>query len=128
MRAAVIIIVLLTAAPLHAAPPFMPWNADVHVGDETVHLHTHPAVRNSTVYSGPQGAAYFLIRFFQEAISPQDGPNCRFSPTCSAYGRRAVERHGMLAGLMLACERIIRCNPYSPPGNDPVPQSIFGNR
>ncbi|MCU0822845.1 MAG: membrane protein insertion efficiency factor YidD [Spirochaetes bacterium] len=77
------------------------------------------------VYSAPQGGAFFLIRFFQIFISPQDGPGCRFKPTCSHYGKHAVLRYGSLLGSILAGERLLRCNPYSPPGPDPVPQRIF---
>ncbi|HNU91287.1 MAG TPA: membrane protein insertion efficiency factor YidD [Spirochaetota bacterium] len=67
-----------------------------------------------------------LIRFFQVVISPQDGPNCRFHPTCSAYAAAAVERFGMFAGSLLAGDRVLRCNPYTPPGEDPLPMEIFG--
>jgi hypothetical protein len=119
---------LFLAGPSYSEPPFGPWNADVRVADETVHLHVPSPPRRPSVYNGPQGAAWILIRFFQVAVSPQDGPNCRFSPVCSAYGKRAVERHGLIAGLALACERIIRCNPYTPPGDDPVPVRILGDR
>ncbi|MDY6933197.1 MAG: membrane protein insertion efficiency factor YidD [Spirochaetota bacterium] len=78
------------------------------------------------VYNSPQGGTYFLIRFFQIVISPQDGPSCRFHPTCSNYGRIAILRFGAIIGAMLAGDRIIRCNPYSAPGEDPVPESIIG--
>jgi uncharacterized protein len=125
----VIIPLLLLAGPpldgASAAPPFVPWNAEVQIADECMDLHAHPPRKLTPVFNGPQGAAYFLIRFFQVAISPQDGPNCRFSPVCSAYGKKSVERHGTLWGLFLACNRIIRCNPFTPPGDDPVPEHLF---
>ncbi|MDY6969480.1 MAG: membrane protein insertion efficiency factor YidD [Spirochaetota bacterium] len=78
------------------------------------------------MYNALSGAAYFLIRFFQIVISPQDGPSCRFKPVCSVYGRIAIQRFGALPGAMLAGDRILRCNPISPPGEDPVPYTIFG--
>ena len=127
-----IILVLLNfnIAGIEAAGnSFSPWDADVKIGDENIKSAASakniPAQRISTVYSAPQGGAYFMIRFFQVVISPQDGPHCRFHPTCSAYGRHAVERFGGLIGGMMAGDRIIRCNPYNPPGDDPVPIKLF---
>ncbi len=46
---------------------------------------------------------------------------CRFQPTCSAYGREAITRYGLPRGAMLAAKRVVRCNPFSRGGNDPVP-------
>ncbi|MBN2041904.1 MAG: membrane protein insertion efficiency factor YidD [Spirochaetes bacterium] len=66
-----------------------------------------------------------MIRAFQKFISPQDGPNCRFHPTCSRYGKVAVLRYGAFIGALLAGDRIIRCNPFTPPGEDPVPDTLF---
>jgi len=114
---------LLAICNTHARAGFIPWNSRVTVGDENQvrsHHHRH-GIR--PVYNGPSAAGYFMIRFFQEVVSPQDGPNCRFKPTCSRYGREAVERYGLLIGGFLAGDRIIRCNPYSPPGEDPLPRS-----
>lgn len=130
MKIVPVIIPLLLCAGLpldgaSAAPPFVPWNAEVQIADECIDLPVQPPRKLTPVYNGPQGAIYFFIRFFQVAISPQDGPNCRFSPVCSAYGKKAVERHGALWGLFLACNRIIRCNPFTPPGDDPVPERLY---
>ena len=46
---------------------------------------------------------------------------CRFHPTCSAYGREAIRRHGLPRGAVLAASRILRCNPFAKGGEDPVP-------
>ena len=63
-----------------------------------------------------------LIRFYQRAISPMLGANCRFEPSCSRYAHTAIERHGALKGSLLATWRIVRCNPLSRGGQiDPVP-------
>lgn len=62
-----------------------------------------------------------LIRFYQLALSPYFGSQCRFTPTCSQYAREAVEHHGALKGSWLAIRRIGRCHPYHPGGHDPVP-------
>jgi putative membrane protein insertion efficiency factor len=103
---------------------FSPWNPDVNTGDSLCNIH-EGAAKKSKVFSGPQGGAFFLVRFFQVVISPQDGPNCRHIPTCSAYGRQAVVKHGAFMGAILAGERILRCNPFFPPERDPVPDKVF---
>ena len=63
-----------------------------------------------------------LIRFYQKYISSCTPPCCRFIPTCSEYALIAVERFGVLRGGRLAIWRILRCNPFSKGGYDPVPQ------
>ncbi len=62
-----------------------------------------------------------LIRFYRKHISPNTPPACRFSPTCSAYALEALEVHGAFKGTMLSLWRILRCNPFSKGGYDPVP-------
>ncbi len=46
---------------------------------------------------------------------------CKFTPTCSQYGIEAIEKHGAIKGLLLTIWRILRCNPFSKGGYDPVP-------
>ena len=48
-------------------------------------------------------------------------PSCRYSPSCSAYAIRAIERYGALAGGWLAAKRLLRCHPWGGCGHDPVP-------
>lgn len=66
-----------------------------------------------------------FIRVYQYAISPLLtailGPSCRFMPTCSQYAIEALERHGLIRGTGYAIWRVLRCNPYSRGGYDPVP-------
>lgn len=62
-----------------------------------------------------------LIRFYQLALSPFIGNQCRFTPTCSQYAREAVERYGALKGSWMAIRRVSRCHPLHPGGHDPVP-------
>lgn len=61
------------------------------------------------------------IRVYQIALSPYFGQQCRFTPTCSEYGKQAVARHGALKGSWLAIRRVGRCHPWHPGGHDPVP-------
>lgn len=103
---------------------FNPWNSDVNSGDSLYHIHNENK-KKSNVFNGAQGGAYFLVRFFQIVISPQDGPNCRHIPVCSVYGRQAVIKHGAFLGSILAGERLLRCNPFYPPEKDPVPEKVF---
>lgn len=48
--------------------------------------------------------------------------SCRFTPTCSQYMYRAIEEHGIIKGSFLGIVRILRCNPFSKGGYDPVPK------
>ncbi len=65
----------------------------------------------------------FLIRLYQKYISPyKRTPSCRFTPTCSQYAVEAMEEWGLVIGLMLSVWRILRCNPFSRGGYDPVPK------
>ena len=62
-----------------------------------------------------------LIKFYRKFISPMKGTKCPYIPTCSEYGLEAIEKHGALKGSLLALYRILRCNPFSKGGYDPVP-------
>lgn len=62
-----------------------------------------------------------LIRFYQRHISPGLGAHCKYLPTCSSYAYEAISKHGALHGTMLALWRVLRCNPFSRGGYDPVP-------
>ena len=63
----------------------------------------------------------YIIRFYQKYISCLKTTKCPYIPTCSAYGLEAVEKYGALKGGLLAVWRIMRCNPFSKGGYDPVP-------
>ena len=63
-----------------------------------------------------------LIKFYRKQISPVLGKNCIYTPTCSQYAIEAIEIHGCIKGVYYAIKRILRCNPLSKGGYDPVPQ------
>ncbi|WP_334124278.1 membrane protein insertion efficiency factor YidD [Empedobacter brevis] len=63
-----------------------------------------------------------VVRFYQFAISPWMGSNCRYQPTCSSYMIEALKEHGLLKGLWLGTKRIGRCHPWGGHGYDPVPK------
>jgi len=61
-----------------------------------------------------------LIKGYQKIISPVLPPSCRFYPTCSEYGIEAITKYGVIKGGFMAAWRILRCNPLSKGGYDPV--------
>ena len=63
-----------------------------------------------------------LIRAYQRRISPALPRRCRYEPTCSAYAVEAIARFGAARGALLAAWRLLRCNPFSHGGFDPVPR------
>lgn len=62
-----------------------------------------------------------FITFYRSFISPMLGPRCKYHPSCSAYALHAIETHGAAKGTALASWRLLRCNPFSKGGYDPVP-------
>ena len=60
------------------------------------------------------------IRIYQRFISPALPRRCKYHPTCSEYAVQAVRTQGVLKGLVLAAWRLLRCNPWSHGGHDPV--------
>lgn len=62
-----------------------------------------------------------LVRAYRRFLSPLLGQQCRFQPSCSAYGLEALQVHGALRGTWLTARRIARCHPFHPGGYDPVP-------
>lgn len=69
------------------------------------------------------------ILVYQKLISPGLPRRCRYEPTCSRYAIQAIGEFGILRGLVLAVWRLLRCNPFSPGGYDPVrAQRVFRSR
>jgi len=63
-----------------------------------------------------------LIKLYRITLSKIIPSSCRFTPSCSVYAITALERFGVFKGGFLALRRIIRCNPFSPGGEDLVPE------
>jgi hypothetical protein len=61
-----------------------------------------------------------LLELYKTFVSPFLPPACRFEPTCSEYTRQAVEKYGAFKGSWLGFKRILRCQPFSKGGYDPV--------
>ncbi|MFW6119535.1 MAG: membrane protein insertion efficiency factor YidD [Petrotogales bacterium] len=64
------------------------------------------------------------ISFYRKYLSPLNKPSCRFTPTCSTYTYKAVERFGVIKGTLLGIWRVLRCNPFNSGGHDPVPEKF----
>lgn len=71
-------------------------------------------------------ALVLLVRLYQWTLRPFIGAHCRFEPSCSHYAIEALHRHGALRGSALSAWRVLRCNPWTPGGHDPVPETIHG--
>ena len=66
------------------------------------------------------------IRVYRRLLSPILPQRCKYYPSCSAYAVQAIEEFGILRGLVLASWRLLRCNPWSHGGHDPVEaQTLF---
>jgi len=73
--------------------------------------------------------AVLPIRLYQRLISPMLGEHCKYYPSCSEYSAQAIHDYGILRGLILAGWRLLRCNPWSHGGFDPVErQGLFSPR
>ncbi len=62
----------------------------------------------------------YLIKKYQKYISPMLGNNCKYYPTCSEYTKQAIEKYGALKGSLIGIKRILKCNPFSKGGYDPL--------
>ncbi|MEJ1222804.1 membrane protein insertion efficiency factor YidD [Sediminicola sp. 1XM1-17] len=63
----------------------------------------------------------FLVKVYQNLISPLTPASCRYSPTCSQYTLEALKKHGLGKGGWLSIKRIFSCHPWGGKGYDPVP-------
>ena len=65
-------------------------------------------------------AASLPIVAYKRLLSPALPQRCRYYPSCSSYAVQAIDRYGILRGAVLAAWRLLRCNPWSHGGFDPV--------
>jgi putative membrane protein insertion efficiency factor len=73
--------------------------------------------------------AVLPIRGYQLLLSPMGGERCKYYPSCSEYAAQAINQYGILRGLVLAGWRLLRCNPWSRGGFDPIEeQRLFKAR
>ncbi|MDI9598600.1 MAG: membrane protein insertion efficiency factor YidD [Acidobacteriota bacterium] len=75
----------------------------------------------SALDAGVNAVLIALIRVYQYAVSPLLGQRCKYYPSCSNYAVGALREHGVVRGFGLASWRLLRCNPFSDGGYDPVP-------
>jgi putative membrane protein insertion efficiency factor len=73
-----------------------------------------------------RSVAVGVLRVYQRAISPAFPRRCKYHPTCSEYAVQAIRGYGLMRGSVLAAWRLLRCNPLSHGGYDPVSaQTLF---
>lgn len=78
------------------------------------------AGRSGGIAQGLRTVLLSPIVAYQRLISPALPRRCKYEPTCSRYAIQAVRQYGILRGLVLAAWRLLRCNPWSHGGHDPV--------
>ena len=61
-----------------------------------------------------------IIEFYQKRISPGMGHRCKYYPSCSEYTKQAIMKYGSIKGIFMGLWRLLRCNPFSKGGYDPV--------
>lgn len=69
-----------------------------------------------------------LIEWYQKRLSPLNQTKCRYTPTCSEYGKECYKRFNFFKATFLTVTRILRCNPLFKPRHDPVPEKRVKKR
>ena len=96
----------------------------IHVAHED--CSRHPGVARETAATGtsaprlPARIALAPLRLYRRRLSPLLGARCRYYPSCSAYAEQAVVELGLFKGFVIGLWRLLRCNPLSPGGLDPL--------
>ena len=87
----------------------------------------NPGPRRGAIARALAAIAAAPILLYQRFVSPALPRRCKYEPTCSRYAVQALGEYGILRGLVLAAWRLLRCNPWSHGGYDPVAaQRLFG--
>jgi len=88
-------------------------------------MSARPTARLMRIVGWPFRALLIApILVYRYGISPILGPNCRYHPSCSAYGLQAIRHHGPIKGTVMTVRRLLSCHPWSAGGLDPVPDRI----
>ncbi|MBC7776999.1 MAG: membrane protein insertion efficiency factor YidD [Phycisphaerae bacterium] len=125
MKIALTISTLLLAGNLFAQERVAHLKGVPHVGKDLSLLQqafsATPKVRLSEQFSlsreNPnelQTVLSGLFLFYKSFFSSQDNQRCSFHPSCSEYGLEAVKKLGVVRGIMCTCDRLTRCNGFSP--------------
>jgi hypothetical protein len=77
------------------------------IGPSKLHIH------DQQIPGFFQSSALVWIRIYQKGISSQDLPSCVFHPSCSRFAFAAIENYGTVRGILLAVDRLMRCNPFA---------------
>ncbi len=80
------------------------WEKPIDVPKQKIHLNTQGLLKSS---------ALVWIRIYQKGMSSQDLPSCVFHPSCSRFAFGCIERCGVAKGVLLASDRLMRCNPFA---------------
>ncbi len=104
IKAACCTFLLIFQLPLAA---FGPWGQDAYVP------YKNPKNSRTKPTEALRVSLEASITFFQKTLSPQDGPVCRFRPSCSTFGKRAVRKNGVLEGLLQTADRLMRDHPWA---------------
>jgi len=105
----------LTLSSIAESKQWGPWDRNYIYEREINNSHSYQHKVN-TINKVTTFPLELLIIFFQKVISPVDGATCDFYPTCSAYAKQALKKHGLFIGLAMASERITR--DHTPKGYD----------
>ena len=76
----------------------------------------------------PRKSIVLMITGYQHTLSPDHGPlkelytygYCRHEPTCSEYGKRTIEEHGVIIGSLLIMKRLLTCHPWKIPSSEKI--------
>lgn len=79
-----------------------------------------PSPEKPVVFPDMSKLAVVPIKMYRRFVSPMLPPSCRYWPSCSEYAMQAIQKHGLFKGGLLGAWRVIRCNPWSKGGIDPV--------
>ncbi|MDY0219530.1 MAG: membrane protein insertion efficiency factor YidD [Desulfobacterium sp.] len=82
---------------------------NVHNNQKELHLGAQGEGGYLADVENNQTGPHPIIGFYERFISPVDGERCPMHPTCSAYARKAVQRHGLFMGWIMGCDRLVRC-------------------